>query len=200
MTALILATLVAGADSRPNFILMMTDDQAHQKLSFMGDALLKTPNLDKLAATGMRFENAFVINALCAPSRATFLSGQYSHAHGVIDNRNRPLPTDKPYLPELLRSAGYDVGFCGKSHVQGALRNREWDHYFGFRGQGRYVDPVIAEGVNGKDVPHVGGYMDDVVTDNALEWLRKRDKSKPFCLFLWFKAPHRSWARAERHK
>jgi arylsulfatase A-like enzyme len=138
-----------------------------------------------------------VTNALCAPSRATILTGTYSHANGVIDNRNRPIDPKAPWMPDLLRAAGYEVAFYGKSHTKGALRDRTWDAYFGYLGQGRYTKPMIAEGVDAKETPHEG-WMDDVVTDKAVEWLKKRT-DKPFCLFLFFKAPHRSWERAPRH-
>ncbi len=187
----------AGAAGRPNFVIMMTDDQRHDALSIAGNRMLKTPNLDRIGREGIRFRNMFVTNALCAPSRATLLTGLYSHGHGVIDNRNRALKPEQPILADLMREAGYEVAFCGKSHVNGALRDRKWDYYFGYRGQGRYLNPLIAEGVEGPDKAYPG-YMDDVVTDKAVEWL-KRKREKPFCLFLFFKAPHRSWERAPRH-
>lgn len=187
----------AAAD-RPNFIIMMTDDQRWDAMSCAGNTILQTPNMDRLADEGIRFRNMFVTNSLCAPSRATLLTGQYSHTHGVIDNKGRQLPAGQPILSDLLREAGYQVAFCGKSHVQGALRDREWDYYFGYKGQGRYRNPIIAEGVDGEDLEYPG-YMDDVVTSKAIEWLARRDQDRPFCLFLWFKAPHRAWERARRH-
>lgn len=183
---------------RPHLIIMMTDDQRADALSCAGNQVLKTPNLDRLAKEGIRFRNMFVTNALCAPSRATLLTGLYSHSHGVIDNQNRRLRQDQKILSDYLREAGYEVAFCGKSHLGGALRDRAWDYYFGYRGQGQYLQPRIAEGVDGKDEIH-DGYMDDVVTDKAVQWLKK-ERQKPFCLFLFFKAPHRSWVRAPRHK
>lgn len=186
-----------GAD-RPNFVILMTDDQRADSLSCAGNTILKTPQLDRLAAGGMRFTNMFVTNALCAPSRATLLTGLYSHSHGVIDNKDRALRADQPLLPDLLRQAGYEVAFCGKSHVKGALRDRQWDYYFGYQGQGDYLRPRIAEGTDGADRPFEG-YMDDVVADHAVSWLKGRKSDKPYCLFLWFKAPHRSWQRARRH-
>jgi arylsulfatase A-like enzyme len=196
-TFCVLVSTPAFAAERPNFVILMTDDQRADALGCAGNPILRTPNLDRLAAEGMRFTNAFVTNALCAPSRATLLTGMYSHAHGVVDNNNRPIRPDQPLLSDLLRNAGYEVAFCGKSHVAGALRDRAWDYYFGYKGQGDYLKPVIAEGVDGTDQPYTG-YMDDVVTDHALEWLRRK-RERPFCLFLWFKAPHRSWQRARRH-
>jgi arylsulfatase A-like enzyme len=193
-----IASLVQAAGAqRPSFVIMMTDDQRWDAMSCAGNTVLRTPNLDRIAAGGMRFRNAFVTNALCAPSRATLLTGAYSHVHGVIDNNNRRINPKLPFLPDLLRQAGYEVAFCGKSHVSGALRDRQWDYYFGYKGQGDYLKPKIAETTRGEDRLYEG-YMDDVVTDRAIAWLKGRG-DKPFCLFLWFKAPHRSWQRARRH-
>lgn len=199
--ALLFGTKAQGQQSdspRPNFVIMMTDDQRWDAMSCAGNEILKTPNMDRIAAEGVRFENAFVTNSLCSPSRATVMTGLYSHAHGVFDNKGRRLSPDQPILPDLLREAGYEVAFCGKSHIKGALRDRQWDYYFGFQGQGNYLNPKIAEGTDGKDERYEG-YMDDIVTGKAVEWLENRTSEKPFCLFLWFKAPHRSWIRARRH-
>jgi arylsulfatase A-like enzyme len=186
------------AADRPNFVIMMTDDQRWDAMSCAGNKILQTPNMDRIAREGVRFRNSFVTNSLCAPSRATLLTGLYSHAHGVIDNKGKSIPATQPILPDLLREASYEVAFCGKSHMAGALRDRKWDYYFGFRGQGIYNNPLIAEGTAGKDERYPG-YMDDVVTGKAVEWI-KRKHDKPYCLFLFFKAPHRSWTPAERHK
>ncbi len=196
------AAVARAADAgikRPNLVVMMTDDQRWDSLGCAGNAVLRTPHLDRLAAEGLRFRNMFVTNSLCAPSRATLLTGQYSHTHGVIDNKRRRLAVDRPLVSDRLRAAGYRVAFCGKSHVEGALRDREWDYYFGFNGQGEYHHPQVAEGVSGPDVTYQGAYIDDLVTDKALGWLASLGQAEPFCLFLWFKAPHRSWQRARRH-
>jgi arylsulfatase A-like enzyme len=184
--------------SRPNFVIMMCDDQRWDQMSCAGNTVLKTPNMDRIAREGILFKNSFVTNSLCSPSRASLLTGTYSHANGVIDNRMRAMSKDVPFMPELLRASGYEVAFCGKSHQKEALRDRTWDYYFGYKGQGRYKNPIIAEGIDGKDLPHEG-WMDDVVTDKAIEWLKKK-REKPFCLFLFFKACHRSWDRPERLK
>jgi arylsulfatase A-like enzyme len=196
LLALVPAALPAA--DKPNLIVMMTDDQRYDAMSCAGNTILKTPNIDRLAKEGVRFRNTFVTNSLCAPSRATLLTGVYSHTHGVIDNNDRKIKAEVPVLPDLLREAGYEVAFCGKSHVAGALRQYKWDYYFGYKGQGSYLKPVIAEGTDGKDTPY-DGYMDDVVTDHAVNWLKGKHE-KPYCLFLFFKAPHRSWDRAPRHK
>jgi arylsulfatase A-like enzyme len=195
-------TTLRAAD-KPNLVVMMTDDQRFDAMSCAGNKILQTPNMDRIAKEGMRFRNMFVTNSLCAPSRATLMSGLYSHSHGVIDHNvnQHKIPAVLKLLPDYLKDAGYEVAFCGKSHVAGALRERPWNYYFGYRGQGDYLKPVIAEGVDGvvgKDEPY-DGYMDDVVTEHALKWLKKKH-DKPICLFLFFKAPHRSWDRAPRHK
>ncbi|VTR98827.1 sulfatase family protein [Tuwongella immobilis] len=189
---------IASAADRPNLLIMMTDDQRADALSCAGNPVLRTPNLDRIAGEGARFRNMFVTNALCAPSRATLLTGLYSHSHGVTDNRGRIVPQSIPMVSDLLRKAGYEVAFCGKSHQGNALRDREWDHYFGYRGQGNYLKPMVAEGTKGKDLPR-DGWMDDVITDDAIAWM-KQPHEKPFAMFLFFKAPHRSWTPPPRHK
>src|SRR5215472_13325873 len=190
----------ARAADRPNLVVMMTDDRRFDAMSCAGNTVLKTPNMDRVANEGMRFRNMFVTNSLCSPSRATLMTGLYSHSHGVRDNTAKRLdvPQSIPLVSDILRDAGYEVAFCGKSHQKSALRDRKWDYYFGFKDQGNYLKPVIAEGTDGKDTPY-DGWMDDVVTDHAIAWLKKK-REKPFVLFLFFKAPHRSWDPPERHK
>jgi len=200
---LVSATATAAADRRPNLVVMMTDDQRFDFLSSAGHPFLKTPNMDRIGREGAVFKNMFVTNALCAPSRATLMTGLYSHANGVRDNLGTKLDPAVTWMPDLLRAAGYDVAFCGKSHVPGHFRDKKWDYYFGFQGQGVYQNPRIAEsqpdGTIGPDRPYQG-WIDDVVTDHAISWLRKDRGEKPFCLFLFFKSPHRAWVPADRHK
>ena len=195
--ALVLAPAARAAD-RPNLIVLMTDDQRFDAMSCAGNTVLKTPNMDRLAAEGARFRNMFVTNSLCAPSRATLMTGLYSHTHGVIDNKGHDVPANIPFVSDYLRKNGYEVAFCGKSHAKSAFRDRQWDYYFGFQGQGNYLKPRIAEGTMGKDQLYEG-WMDDVVTDHAIAWLKKKH-DKPFALFLFFKAPHRSWSPPPRYK
>lgn len=194
----VLAFVAPAWATPPNIVVMMTDDQRYDFLGHAGHPFIKTPNMDRIATEGARCKNMFVTNALCAPSRATLMTGLYSHAHGVRDNLGAALRDDVTWMPDLLRAAGYEVAFCGKSHVPGHFRNKTWDYYFGFRGQGNYLKPMIAEGTDGVDKPYVG-YMDDVVTEHAIAWMRK-PRTKPFALFLFFKAPHRRWDRPERYK
>ncbi|MBW2541169.1 MAG: sulfatase [Deltaproteobacteria bacterium] len=197
----ILPAVARAADStpRPNFIFFLTDDQRADALSIAGNKVLKTPNIDQLARDGVRFTNAFVTTSLCAPSRASFLTGQWAHTHGVRTNEpsSRLKPTQTIFA-DLLRENGYEVAFIGKWHMDGAGRDREWDYYFGFEGQGRYKHPIIAEN-GGPDRRYWKRYTDDMLATKAIEFIR-RPRAKPFCLFVFFKAPHRSWIRAPRHK
>jgi arylsulfatase A-like enzyme len=201
LTLAFAASPILAAD-KPNIVVMMTDDQRFDYLSCAGHPFLKTPNMDRIAKEGARFTNMFVTNSLCAPSRATLMTGQYSHAHGVRDNLGAKLHADVPWMPDELRKAGYEVAFVGKSHVPGFFRDKTWDYYFGFTGQGNYLKPVVAEsGADGKigpDKPYEG-WMDDVTTAKAIEWMKK-DRKKPFVLFLFFKAPHRAWQPPPRYK
>jgi arylsulfatase A-like enzyme len=200
--ALAFAASPVRAADKPNIVVMMTDDQRFDYLSCAGHPFLKTPNMDRIAREGVRFTNMFVTNSLCAPSRATLMTGQYSHSHGVRDNLGAKLNADVPWMPDELRKAGYEVAFVGKSHVPGFFRDKTWDYYFGFTGQGNYLKPVIAEsgpdGKIGPDKPYEG-WMDDVTTAKAIEWMKK-DRKKPFVLFLFFKAPHRAWQPPARYK
>ncbi|HUR52618.1 MAG TPA: sulfatase-like hydrolase/transferase, partial [Gemmataceae bacterium] len=122
----VLLLFAARSPAAPNLIVMMTDDQRADFMGCAGHPFLKTPNMDRIAKEGVRFPNAFVTNALCAPSRATLMSGQYSHANGVLDNLGSRLKPDIPWLPDELRKAGYEVAFCGKSHVPGHFRDKTW--------------------------------------------------------------------------
>ena len=145
------------------------------------------------------------------------MTGQYSHANGVRDNMGTKLNPNAPWMPDELRKSGYEVAFCGKSHVPGHFRDKTWDYYCGFTGQGNYFKPVLAEtgpdGKIGPDKPY-DGWIDDVVTDKAIAWMQRRQEggkgepaggsptkaNKPFVLFLFFKSPHRAWQPAPRNK
>ena len=179
---------------RPNFIFFMTDDQRWDGMSCAGNQILQTPNMDRIAQEGVRFENMFVTTSLCSPSRASFLTGKYVHNHGIRRN-GMMLPMEEKTFLEMLKDEGYETAFVGKWHMQDLGRNRDFDYYFGFRGQGRYYNPVIAEN-DGPDIEYTG-HVTDILTDHAINFLR-REHNKPFCLLLWYKAPHRSWLAAER--
>jgi arylsulfatase A-like enzyme len=195
-----LGSVIANGDStgrRPNLVFFLGEGLRWDEFSCMGNPILRTPNMDRLAREGILFKNAFVTNALCLPSRASILTGLYSHTTGAIDNRDRTIPQNVPLVSDLLSKAGYEVAFFGKSHVGGGLQDRYWDYYFGFNGQAHdYYHPVLTEGIAGKfSKPKTyDGYVDDVVTTRALEWMAQKH-DKPFCLFLWFWTPHAPFYR-----
>ena len=203
-----LATSLGRAQSqpaspkRPNIVFFFGEGQRADALSFTGNQILKTPNHDRIAREGVYFQNSFVMNALCAPARAATMTGLYSHTTGALGNHvKEPLPADIPLFTELLQKAGYEVALCGKAHMGNGARDRYWDYYFAYNAPGtNYYHPVMWEGNKGQITgPHVlSGYADDVVTDRALNWL-KQEREKPFCLLLWFTAPHAPFYRARRH-
>jgi arylsulfatase A-like enzyme len=178
----------------PNFVFFLTDDQRWDAMSCAGNEILKTPNMDRIAAEGIRFENMFVTTSLCGPSRASFLTGKYVHNHGVRRNGGE-LSLDQRTFPEVLKAAGYETAFIGKWHNNDLGKGRGFDYTFGFKGQGRYHNPVISE--NFGPEKEYEGHVTDILTDYAIEFL-EREHERPFCLLLWFKAPHRSWLPAKR--
>jgi arylsulfatase A-like enzyme len=184
---------------RPNILFIMTDDHAQSALGCYGNGILPTPNLDRIGAEGMRFVKAFVTNSLCAPSRATFLTGLYSHTHGIMTNGEESGFYDEPPLdnsltwPNLLRSAGFYTGIVGKWHLSNPPTG--YDVAAVLPGQGRYFDPELI--VNGS-AQQFAGHTDDVITERALDFLRTRPRRQPFCLLYHFKAPHRGWEPAPR--
>src|SRR5208282_2353631 len=185
--------------SRPNFVFFLGEGMRADELSSSGNAIISTPHLDRIVHEGSSFRNAFVTNALCLPSRASILTGMYSHACGCPDNKNRQIPEASLTVPDMLRAAGYDVGFFGKSHIKD-LSRRYWDAYFGIEAAAaNYYQPVIIESEKGIAKPPATfhGYVDDLFTDPALAWLDGRQE-KPFCLFLWFMSPHGPFYRPRR--
>ncbi|MXY67274.1 MAG: sulfatase [Acidobacteriia bacterium] len=183
---------------RPNILLVMTDDQQHSQMSCAGHPLLQTPNMDRLASEGARFANAYCTNSLCAPGRATVLTGCYSHVHGIRGNSEKAdaveeLDPSLPTFPQLLQQAGYRTGLVGKWHLR--QQPRGFDEWKVLPGQGVYFDPdFIANGQPSKE----SGYATDITTDFALDFLR-RGGPGPFCLLYQHKAPHRPFTPAPRH-
>jgi arylsulfatase A-like enzyme len=186
--------------ARPNLLFITTDGHRPDALSLNGNRILQTPNFDRIGKEGIQFQNSFVVNGLCLPSRATALTGLYSHNTGCVDNKERAIPENVPLFTDLLRAAGYEVALFGKAHVAD-LGERNWNYYFGYPWAGTdYYWPVIQEGRDGKVGPlqtHEG-YVEDLVTDRALEWLKQK-REKPFCMILWFQSPHSPFFRARRH-
>ena len=184
---------------RPNILFILTDDHAQAALSSYGNRILKTPHLDRIGAEGVRFTEAFVTNSLCLPSRATYLTGLYSHAHGLMTNGEESGFMSEPRLnnavtwPNLLRNSGYFTGVVGKWHVNTPPAG--YDYSAVLPGQGQYFDPeIIVQGSPGRGT----GHTDDVIGEEAIGFLRRRPANQPFALLCQFKAPHRGWEPAPR--
>jgi N-acetylglucosamine-6-sulfatase len=196
VAGLLLAGLLPGrafaaANRPPNMVFILTDDHRWDALSAMGHPFLQTPHLDRLANEGILFENAFVTTSLCSPSRASFLTGQYAHTHGVVTNHT-PWDNRNVTFLERLNAAGYETAFIGKWHMPGdglpALRGV--DRFVSFTregGQGVYYDcPLIIDGV---ETARPGRYITEDLTDLALDFITRK-RRKPFCLYLSHKAVH----------
>lgn len=195
-TALLIPSL-AFAQQRPNILFIFCDDHTTQALSCYGDGrkLLDTPNLDRLAGQGMKFNRCLVTNSICGPVRATILTGKYSHLNGFYNNESGVVfDGAQQTYPKLLQQAGYQTALIGKWHLGSDPTG--FDHWHILPGQGRYYNPPMIQ--NGKKVDHQG-YCTDLITDFSIEWLRQRDKTKPFLLMTQHKAPHREWEPALRH-
>lgn len=176
------------AQQRPNIVFIMSDDHAYQAISAYGYGLNNTPNIDHLAKEGILFKNAFVTNSLCAPSRAAILTGKYSHLNGIRGNGDERFDGSQLTFPKLLQQSGYQTALIGKWHLESDPTG--FDYWNIIPGQGDYYNPdFIDNGIRGR----VKGYVTDLTTDFALKWLDKRDTTRPFCVLVWNKAPHRNW-------
>ena len=177
-----------AADRRPNFVIVLVDDLRWDELSCTGHPVVHTPHIDRLACQGARFRNAFATTPLCSPSRASLLTGQYPHRHGIIDNTNRSQQSHRLMtFPRLLRESGYETAFVGKWHMGNDDSPRPgFDWWAGLRGQGTSFDPVI--NVEGERLK-ISGHTTDVLTKLAVSFLH-RARQKPFCLYLAHKALH----------
>lgn len=183
-----------------NVVLILTDDHRYDAMGFMGHPFLKTPNLDSIATRGVHLKNACVTTALCSPSRASVLTGLYTHKHRVIDNQ-RTIPPGTRFFPEYLQPAGYATAFIGKWHMGGEsdAPRPGFDHWVSFKGQGSYRPEKNGLNVNGKHVAQKS-YITDEITDYALAWLKnQRPAKKPFFLYLSHKAVHANFTPAPRH-
>ncbi len=183
-----------------NIVFFLIDDLRHDVFGFAGHPFIETPNIDALAAEGARFRNAFVTTSLCSPARASFLTGQYMHRHGVVDNANLMRPGTVTF-PTLLRERGYETAFIGKWHMGGSsdAPRPGFDHWVSFRGQGTYAPGKEPLNIDGKKVPRTK-YMTDELSDHAENWLRRRTGEKPFLLYLSHKGVHGLYDPAPRHR
>jgi arylsulfatase A-like enzyme len=178
---------LAGAVAQPaNIIYIMSDDHDNDAISAYNNTLIQTPHIDRIAREGIRFNKAFVGNSICAPARATLLTGQHSHKNGVRDNRTR-FDSSLQTLPVWLGQAGYQTALIGKWHLHSLPTG--FDYWRILPGMGQYFDTRMIT-MKGDTITEKG-YATDVLTDDALQWLDNRDKQKPFALFFHHKAPHR---------
>ena len=191
------APALLSQTKKRNLVFILTDDHRFDIIGGLGHPWLKTPNLDRLLKGGVLFENAFVTTSLCSPSRASILTGQYVHAHGVTDNVS-PLPQHLTTFPQLLQKQGYRTALIGKWHMGGEsdAPRPGFDRWVSFRGQGQYNDPVL--NIDGKR-GEVKGYVTDLLTEQALRFIGE-NASRPFMLYLGHKAVHADFFPAERHK
>lgn len=178
-------------DRRMNILYIMTDDHTAQMMSCYDRRYASTPNLDRIAAEGVRFTNSFVANSLSGPSRACMLTGKHSHANGYTDNTLCPaFDASQQTFPKLLQQAGYETAVIGKWHL-GSLPTG-FDHWEIVPGQGDYYNPDFIRQTG--DTVRVHGYLTNLITDRSIEWLEQgRDPEKPFCLLVHHKAQHRNW-------
>ena len=185
---------VEQQENPPNILFIFTDDHSANAISAYGSVINDTPNIDRLAREGMLFENCFVTNSICAPSRATILTGKYSHLNGQLTNAER-FDGSQQTFPKLLQEAGYETAMIGKWHLRSAPTG--FEYWRVLIGQGPYYNPPIRTAT---DTVQYTGYTTDIITDLALEWLRnERDAEKPFMLMYQHKAPHRRWDPGPDH-
>ncbi len=175
-------------DERPNFLVVVVDDLRRDDVGAYGHPFVETPNVDRIAREGARFQNAFATTPLCSPSRANILTGLYARRNGITDNTNRSERSHELLtFPRLLDAAGYDTAFLGKWHMGNDETERPgFDYWVSMKGQGEAIDPNLHE--NGT-TRKVEGYVTDLLTDRAVEFL-SRERDEPFVLFLAHKALH----------
>lgn len=184
-----------------NIIFILADDHRYDAMGFMGKIKgLQTPGMDRMAMEGAHLKNAFVSTSLCSPSRASILTGQYAHTHTVVDNE-APMPKGLTFFPQYLQKLGYQTSFYGKWHMGNTDDQPQpgFDHWVSFRGQGVYYSPTL--NIDGKRVKQPeGSYTTDLLTNMAIDWLDKRNKQKPFFVYLSHKGVHAEFQPAKRHE
>ncbi|MCM4157205.1 sulfatase [Gramella sp. AN32] len=178
-------------NSRPNIIFIMADDHAEQAISAYGhpiSQLAPTPNIDRIAQNGARFNHNFCTNSICGPSRAVILTGKFSHLNGFRMNGEK-FDGSQPTLPKYLKKTGYQTAIAGKWHLNGEPQG--FDYWNILKDQGNYYNPDF---IQSNDTTRIEGYATDIITEMSLDWLQnKRDNEKPFFLMVHHKAPHRNW-------
>lgn len=183
---------------RPNLLFIMSDDHSANAISAYNDQLMETPNIDRIADDGMRLDHVYCTNSLCAPSRATILTGNYSHENGVR-GLSEHFDGSQQTFPKLMQADGYQTAIIGKWHLGHGDKSDPtgFDYWTVFPDQGDYYNPEMIELGESKVVE---GYATDIITDKSEEWLDNRDEEKPFMLMVHHKAPHRPWHPPEKYK
>lgn len=184
-----LITLSVQAQQRPNVVVIISDDHAFQTISAYNKDIMQTPNIDRIANEGARFDGAYVTNSICGPSRAVILTGKYSHKNGFKDNENSHFDgTQNSFIKELTKN-GYNTAWIGKWHLESIPQG--FSYYNILQGQGQYYNSNFIS--KEKGLHQENGYVANVVEDDAEKWLDERDPNKPFCLVIGHKNTHRSW-------
>ncbi|MCA9216920.1 MAG: sulfatase [Planctomycetales bacterium] len=208
----LLAAVAPASDVRPNIVFVLCDDHRWDAMGNMGHPFLETPHLDRMVKRGVRFDNSYVTTSLCSPSRASILTGMYTHNHGVADNYH-PVDASLKFFPEYLQTAGYETAFIGKWHM-GDLDDpqRGFDHWVAFRGQGTYypdghgTSRVVPQtrydgfNINGERRVAQERYITDELTDYALDWLKQRTGDNPFFLYVSHKAVHSDFVPRDKDR
>jgi arylsulfatase A-like enzyme len=193
--SLVAARYAYGADApgkKPNIVYIMSDDHAAHAISAYGSKVNETPNIDRIAKEGIRFNHCYAVNSICTPSRATIITGKYSHMNGVpVFNK---FDGSQPTVAKYLQAAGYYTGIFGKWHLGSDPTG--YDKWSILPGQGVYHNPAFLEPDGRKETK---GYVTDIITDKSIEFIKSRPKDKPFFLMCHNKAPHRNWQPDERH-
>ncbi|MCX2742295.1 sulfatase [Mangrovivirga sp. M17] len=187
--------------SKPkNVVFILSDDHRYDFMGFTGKVpFLETPNMDRMGTKGVHFKNAFVTTSLCSPSRASILTGQFSHHHGVVDNQSA-VADSVTFFPQYLQEAGYKTGYVGKWHMgeHHAGARPGFDYWVSFRGQGVYYNPTL--NVNGTEkVYSDSSYITDLITEYSLDFLKEQNNQQPFFLYVSHKGVHSEFQPAERH-
>ncbi|MDH6305348.1 N-acetylglucosamine-6-sulfatase [Parabacteroides sp. PF5-5] len=185
-----------------NVVFILSDDHRYDYMGFMQTVpWLETPHMDRMAREGAHIKNAFVTTSLSSPSRASILTGMYSHAHKVVDN-TAPLPTGLTFFPEYLQKAGYQTAFFGKWHMGNDSGDPQpgFHHWEGFRGQGEYYNPRI--NTNGEWIQYQDStYVTDLLTEHAIDFMKKQQaNNEQFFVYLSHKGVHDNFAAAKRHR
>ena len=186
------------AGRRPNIVFIMSDDHAAHAVSAYNSKVVSTPGIDRIAQEGMRLDAAFCTNSICTPSRAAILTGTYNHVNGVT-TLDTPLDNTLPTVASILHAEGYQTAMIGKWHLGHGPQHDPtgFDEWRILPGQGHYYDPVML-GPGGAVIER-SGYVTDLITNDSIDWIERRDRDRPFLLFCHHKAPHRRWEPAPRH-